>query len=245
MLVSKRLAWIIKQANKITSIQQIQLSDLHTGNEDQFHSPGSPPPPPRLCWAASIRQKIQSASSQKISLYKILHTQGNTHTHTTYFSHKHHIHTIREQTAFNQGQFSTLATCWTNNAFEFELEHSYAPVFQNGYVIAMWHHNVQAALKVNTMMWKSWTPERLILSCPIIVQPIVSYRSLWRAAGRHSRRTTTCPWRASWPPDGSLWRERFWCRPRGPTVPDSGWTRPARAKKKTQGNGWLTNTTQT
>ena len=69
---------------------------------------------PLLFWAASIRQKIQSASGQKISLYKILHTQGNSHTHILHLTQAPDTHNQGEQTAFNQRQISHM----DNKAFE-------------------------------------------------------------------------------------------------------------------------------
>ena len=89
----EKLARIIKQANKITSIQQKQLSDLHTQAVERKTSSIllDPSHPFHGCFEllpSGRRYRVPLAKN--IARYKILHTQGNTHrqhtsdTSTTY-----------------------------------------------------------------------------------------------------------------------------------------------------------------
>ena len=71
---------------------------------------GGAPPPGRSLLGRRYRVPLAKKSLHNPSYPR-------QYTHTKYL-HKHHIHTIREQTAFIQRQFSNMATCGTNKAFE-------------------------------------------------------------------------------------------------------------------------------
>ena len=100
-----KLARIIKQASKITSIQQKQLSDLHTQAVERKTNSIllDPSHPLHGCFEllpSGRRYRVPLAKN--IARYKILHTQGNTHrqhtsdTSTTYTQLENRLPSIKD-----------------------------------------------------------------------------------------------------------------------------------------------------